>query len=91
MIKNIAIAGVVIATAVVLTGCTSSDTRLSDDTTPVASEPKDGALIQDDFRTGKPLPKKFITFMNFLNDTNVYVVEAELTDKAEIIAAYKRV
>jgi len=28
--------------------------------------------------------------MKFLNDTNVYVVEAELTDEAEITAVYKR-
>ena len=37
MNRNSAIAGVIIATALVLTGCTSSDTRVSDDTTPVPS------------------------------------------------------
>jgi hypothetical protein len=47
--------------------------------------------VQNDPRTGKPVPQELLTFMKLLNDTNVYVVEAQITDAAELTAAYKRI
>ncbi len=46
---------------------------------------------QNDPRTGKPVPEQLLVFMKLLNDTNAYVVEAAITDEAELTAAYKRI
>ena len=45
----------------------------------------------NDPRTNTPLPEALPMFMKLLNETNAYVVDAKLTDEADLVAAYKRI
>jgi len=65
--------------------------EVPEDLAAVVKEQTTTGSTQNDPRTGKPVPEQLLVFMKLLNDTNAYVVEARLTDEAEITAAYKRI
>jgi hypothetical protein len=65
--------------------------KVSDEQSSVIKDQMNTGSVQNDPRTGEPVPEKLITFMKFLNETNIYVVEAEISELSELTAAYKRV
>lgn len=65
--------------------------KVPDDLAATVKEQTRTGAVQNDPRTGKPVPEQLLVFMKLLNDTNAYVVEARITDEAELTAAYKRI